>query len=112
MSKKCDGCGKSFDNLIAVSDHPYTHNGNYCEDCNPYEQDRREAQPALRDVVVCGACESWQRIKFFPTMGFCLSMWERIPIPNRTLFLTSDEWYCADGKRKGRHRTAIRKNLT
>jgi len=48
MSKKCDGCGKSFDNLIAVSDHPDTHDGNYCEDCNPYEQDRRKEDTELQ----------------------------------------------------------------
>ena len=29
-------CGEEFESLICVTDHPDTHDGYYCDICNPY----------------------------------------------------------------------------
>lgn len=48
---KCDECEKTGVNLIAVTDHPDYHDGHYCEDCNPYELDRKEAAKPFEDRI-------------------------------------------------------------
>lgn len=37
----CLSCKRNDVHLIVVTDHPEYRNGDYCEECNPYEQDRR-----------------------------------------------------------------------
>lgn len=41
--RECRSCHRTEDNynIICVTDHPDCHDGDYCEDCNPYEQDRK-----------------------------------------------------------------------
>lgn len=58
MSNKetCARCGRDDVHLICITDHPEKHDGMYCEECNPYERDRKrlvstnnEAEKAARE---------------------------------------------------------------
>jgi hypothetical protein len=40
MVDQCLSCKKTNVHLIMVTSHPEKRDGEYCEDCNPYELDR------------------------------------------------------------------------
>lgn len=57
QSDKCRRCEKET-HLIQVSDHPDYLDGRYCEDCNPYEVDRKLEEEALDKARQQGRSEA------------------------------------------------------
>jgi hypothetical protein len=47
MIDECDGCGCNDMSLTWVSDHPTTHDGDYCDRCNPYLKDKQKREDEI-----------------------------------------------------------------